>query len=273
MNAPVGFRVEDGRLVDIDPLAALGSPYAAHEIPHMAIASYLATAGAVAGIHALALLRKGPPELHRRALGLALAIAVPCALVQPLVGHFAGQRMARLQPAKLAATEGLERTQARAPLSLGPLRIPAGLSILAFNDPDAVVKGLEEFAPEDRPPALVRPAFLVMVGLGTLLAGHGAWALALLLRRRSPLDSRAFLAATVAAAPLGFVALEAGWILTEVGRQPWVVYGVIRTASTVTPAAGLGFRLVVFTSLYLVLGATVAVVLARHVRKTLERAP
>jgi cytochrome d ubiquinol oxidase subunit I len=267
MNAPSGFVVDEaGALVAVDPVAALKTPHAAHEIVHMALAAYLATGIAVAAIHALALLRSPGSGLHRKALGLALALAVPCALAQPPVGHWAGQRVAVHQPAKLAAIEQLDRTQARAPLSLGPLAVPGALSFLAFNDPDAVVAGLETWPEADRPPALVRPAFLVMVGLGTLLALHGAWAL---WWRRRALGDRRFLWATVLAGPMGFLALEAGWVVTEVGRQPWVVYGVLRTAATVTPAPGLGLRLVVFSTIYLVLGATALVVLIRHVRASL----
>lgn len=273
MNAPRGFTMAGGQVVAIDPLGALRSPFAGHEIVHGLLAAYAATGLAVAGIHAAAGLRPSLPEaaraLHRHALALALWLAVPACLVQPLVGHYAGQQVAQHQPAKLAALEQLRTTQARAPLSLGPLSLPGGLSLMAFNDLDAVVQGLDAFRPQDRPPSLVRPAFLVMVGLGTLLALHALWAVLLRLRRRPWFEERRFLLATLLVSPAGFVALQAGWIVTEVGRQPWVVYGIVRTAETVTPAPGLGFRLAVFTTIYLVLGVTVVVVLRRHVRDTL----
>ncbi len=267
MNAPVGHVVEAGRLVSIDPWAAFKTPFAFHEIVHGQLASYAATGLAVAGVHAYALLRRPQSRFHRHALTLALVMAVPTSLLQPIVGHHAGQQVAVHQPAKLAAMEQLRTTQARAPLTVGPFEIPGGLSLMAFNDPNAVVKGLDEFG-ANVPPPLVRPAFLIMVGLGTALAGYALFVAIAWLRRRPP-TGRRFWLATIAAAPAGFIALEAGWVVTEVGRQPFVVYGVLRTAATVTPAPYLGLRLFVFTSIYLLLATTVVVVLGRHVRATL----
>ncbi|MFN7134526.1 MAG: cytochrome ubiquinol oxidase subunit I, partial [Myxococcales bacterium] len=176
MNAPRGFRVENGVFVDIDPLAAMANPFAVHEVLHMAVAAYMATAFAAAALHAWALLRNPGSGLHRKALAISLGLAVPMALVQPLIGHYAGQVVAREQPVKLAAMEGLEKTQTHAPIHVGPVRIPAALSILAFNDPAAEVKGLEIVPEADRPHAVVRPAFQLMVLLGTLLAALSVWA-------------------------------------------------------------------------------------------------
>ena len=273
MNAPRGLVFTGGQLTAIDPLGALKTPFALHEIVHGSLASYAATALAVAGVHGFALLRKPDSRFHRHALGLALAMAIPTSLLQPLAGHFAGQQVATHQPAKLAAIEQLQHTQAGAPLTLGPLEIPGGLSFMAFNDFHAVVQGLDAFPPADRPPALIRPAFLLMVALGTGLAGYALWALWLLWRRRDLAQQRCFLWTTLLAAPMGFIALEAGWVVTEVGRQPFVVYGIIRTAATVTPASGLAGRMVVFALIYLVLAATVAVVLGRHIRATVAEEP
>ena len=269
MNAPSGFIVKAGKLIAIDPLAALRTPYAWHEIPHTVLAAYMATGLAVAGIHAFGLLRNSSQILHRHALVLALWVAVPCALLQPFIGHFAGQQVARFQPAKLAAVEGLQVTQARAPLSLGPIVIPGGLSFLAYNDFNATVVGLQAFAPEDRPHPAVRWSFLVMVATGSLLALLAAWAALVLWRSKPWQTQRLFLWCVVFAAPLGFVALEAGWMVTELGRQPWVIYGVLRTAKAVTPVGRLGLRIIVFTLVYLILAVTVAAVLRRHVRQTI----
>jgi cytochrome bd ubiquinol oxidase subunit I len=273
MNAPLGFTVKDGQLSNIDPLAALKTPFALHEILHGTMASYAATGLAVAGVHAFALLRAPKSRFHAHGLTLALVLAVPSSLVQPFLGHLAGHQVAHHQPAKLAAIEQLETTRARAPLSLGPIEIPGGLSFLAFNDPDAVVKGLDAFPPEDLPPKLVRPAFLIMVALGTALAGYALWVAFLWWRRAVLADRRRFLLATMLAAPLGFIALEAGWIVTEVGRQPFVVYGVVRTAATVTPTPGLGLRLFVFSFIYVILAITTVAVLGRHVKATLAEEP
>jgi cytochrome d ubiquinol oxidase subunit I len=272
MNAPVGYVLEGGTLTQIDPWAALQTPYALHEILHSTLAYYAATGLAVAGVHAFALWRYPGSGFHRRALTLALCLAVPPSLLQPVVGHYAGQQVAIYQPAKLAAMEQLRETQARAPMKVGPFEIPGALSFMAFNDFDATVKGLDAFAADDVPPPLVRPMFLIMVTLGTALFGYALWALWLAWRKRALAKQRVFLVATMVAAPAGFIALEAGWILTEVGRQPWVVYGVLRTAAAVTPAPGLGLRLVLFTFIYIVLGTTVAIVLGRHVRSTLHEA-
>jgi cytochrome bd ubiquinol oxidase subunit I len=273
MNAPRGLVFTDGQLTDIDPWGALKTPFALHEILHGSLASYAATGLAVAGVHAYALLRNPGSQFHRHALTLALVLAVPSSLLQPMLGHFAGQQVAIHQPAKLAVMEQLPHTRAAAPLHVGPFEIPGGLSLMAFNDPQAVVQGLDAFAPEDRPPALIRPAFLLMVGLGTALVGYSLWAVWLWRRRRPWGQERRFLWATILAAPAGFVALEAGWIVTEVGRQPFVVYGVMRTAAAVTPAAGLEVRLIVFTAIYLVLAATLVTVLGRHIRATMVAEP
>lgn len=269
MNAPSGFVMQGTDVVAIDALAALKTPYALHELPHTLFASYMATGLAVAGIHAFGLLRPGNHDFHRRALTLALAMVIPCALIQPLIGHFAGQQVAQYQPAKLAATEGLMHTQTRAPLELGPLKIEGGLSFMAFNDWNAKVIGLADFPPEDRPSSIVRVAFLTMVGLGTLAGCYAMWA-AWLFRKRKWQTHRRFLWATLAAAPAGFIALEAGWVVTEVGRQPWVIYNVLRTANAVTPVPALGARLAVFALVYLSLGVTVAIIITRHVRLTLS---
>jgi len=273
MNAPRGFRVEAGRVVDIDPVAALGSPFAAHEIAHGLVAAYMATAMAVAAIHAWGLLKVPGAPLHRAALRLALAVAVPCALVQPVIGHAAGQAVAEHQPLKLAAMEGLERTTAGAPAHLGPIAIPGGLSLLAYNDPDALVRGLEEFPRADRPHPVVRTSFQVMLLLGSAAAG---WALLTLLlglrRRRLPDARRWWLWLTIALGPAGVIALEAGWIVTEVGRQPWAVYGVLRTGDAVTPVTGLWVPFTLFAVIYVGLAAAAALVLVRQVRQTTQEA-
>ena len=269
MNAPRGFRLESGQIVDVDPVAALGSPFAAHEIAHGLLAAYMATAMAVAAIHAWALLKVPGAPLHRAALKLALVVAIPCALAQPILGHAAGQAVAEHQPLKLAAMEGLEETQAGAPAHLGPIAIPGGLSLLAYNDPDAVVRGLEEFPPADRPHPVVRVGFQIMVLLGSAAAGWAALTIFLWLRGRRRLpEARWWLWLTAALGPAGAIALEAGWIVTEVGRQPWSVYGVLRTSDAVTPVTGLWLPFTLFAIIYLGLAAAAVLVLVRQVRQT-----
>ena len=265
MNAPRGFRVADGKFVDVDPIRAMGTPFAVHEVVHGLLAAYLATGIAVAAVHAVLRLRNPASAFHRKALSLALLMSAPAALLQPPVGHYAGQQVAIGQPAKLAAMEQLERTQARAPIRMGPIAIPGALSLLAHSDPNAVVTGLDAFAPGDRPPRAVKPLFQTMVLFGTLLAAHAVWAIWLALRRRA--WSAAFLKATVLAGPLGFLALEAGWGVTELGRQPWVIYGVLRTADSVTSMRGLVVPFTAFVLIYLFLSVAVVVLLRDQFRE------
>jgi cytochrome bd ubiquinol oxidase subunit I len=258
MNSPTGFRLDNGKIVDIDPLGALHAPFAVHQIPHTILASFMATALVVAGIHALGVLRQRNVAFHRKGLMLALAVALPATLMQPIVGHFAGEQVAEHQPLKLAAMEGLAHTQAHAPLSLGPVQIPGLLSFMAFGDFAATVQGLDAFPVEDHPPRVVRYAHLTMIGLGSAAAGYAALTLFLLVRRRRLPTERWWLLSTIALAPVGMIAMEAGWIVTEVGRQPWTIYGVLRTKDAITPVTGLMIPFVIFALVYAVLGFVVA---------------
>jgi cytochrome bd ubiquinol oxidase subunit I len=177
--------------------------------------------------------------------------------------------VAERQPVKLAAFEGLEQTTKGAPFSVGGLvEVPKMLSVLAFHDPDATVKGLEIVPPRDRPPVtIVRIAFQTMVGIGTGLAALGAWFFVVWLRRHRLPRSVWFYRAVMAAGPLAFVALIAGWVTTEVGRQPWIVYEVMRTEQAVTSSSGLAVGYVVLVLVYLGLGAAVYWLLRRLTRR------
>src|SRR4051812_1478099 len=247
MNTPVGFEAAGGRLLTVDPIAGMMNPSTAQQALHMLLAAYAATGLAVAGIHASLLLRNPRASLHRYALGIALLVGAPAALLQPLSGDFSARVVAKQQPIKLAALEGHFVTMRGAPLHIGgipdeqagvtrnALRLPKGLSLLAFHDPNAEVKGLLSFPRELWPPVLpVHLAFQAMVGLGSAMAFAAAWAL-LAMWRGSLAGSRALLRVLSVVTPFGFIATEAGWTVTEVGRQPWVVSGLIRTAESVTP--------------------------------------
>ena len=278
MNAPTGFTLVDGRITDVDPIAGMMNPMAFQQALHMTLAAYAATGFAVAGIHAFLLLLDRGNVFHRRALSVALLVGAPAALLQPLSGDRSAKAVARVQPAKLAAMEAHFETGRRAPLLIGgwpdmttgeiryAIRIPGGLSFLAFGDFDAEVKGLEEF-PRDQWPnvPIVHTAFQVMVGLGTYLALISVWAAWVAWRKREIAESRRLLLAIALAAPMGFIAIEAGWIVTEVGRQPWIIYGVMRTADAVTAMPGLVYPFVVFTLLYCFLGVIVAWLLYRQI--------
>ena len=283
MNAPTGFRWVDGRPVDIDPIAAMMNPAAFPQVLHMTLAAYAATGLVVAGIHALPLLRQPRNAFHRRALSVALLIGAPAALLQPVSGDLSARFVAHWQPVKLAAMEGHFKTERGAPLRIGgwpdeaagetryAIEIPYGLSLLAFEDPTAEVKGLLDFPRQDWPPvAIVHVAFQVMVGLGSYMALVSAAALWLMWRRRELTRHRWLLRALVLAAPMGFICAEAGWIVTEVGRQPWIIHGIMRTAEAVTPMPGLVVPFLVFTGLYAGLGVVVAWLLHQQVLRSPE---
>lgn len=278
MNAPTGFELVDGRAVNIDPIAGMMNPMAFQQTLHMTLAAYAATGFAVAGIHAFLLLFDRENAFHRRALSVALLIGAPAAVLQPVSGDLSARVVAEWQPAKLAAMEAHFETARRAPLVIGgwpdmetgetryAIRIPGGLSFLASHDVNAEVVGLNEFPRADWPNVpIVHLAFQIMVGLGTYLALVSLWAGWIALRRRDFTEHRWFLRALALAAPMGFIAIEAGWTVTEVGRQPWVIYGVLRTADAVTPMPGLIYPFVGFTLLYCFLGVIVAWLLYRQI--------
>jgi cytochrome d ubiquinol oxidase subunit I len=278
MNHPAGFDLALGRATNVNPIQAMFPDGWGSEVVHVLLSSYAATGFAVAGIHAFALLRDRRSTFHRAALGIALATAGAAALLQPVSGDFSARNAARNQPVKLAAMEGHFRTERGAPLLLGgipdadaavtrfAIPIPRGLSLLAFHDPDAEVRGLLEWPRSVWPnPLLVHLAFQVMVGLGTAMALVALLGTCLLLRHRRLPDAGWFLWAVVLAGPAGFVALEAGWMVTEWGRQPFTVWGVMRTADSVTSVPDLAIPFWGFVALYLFLGAVTATLLRRQI--------
>jgi cytochrome d ubiquinol oxidase subunit I len=278
MAHPAGFDVVLGRPAAIRPLEAMFPPGWAHEVVHVLLSCYAATGFAVAGIHAYFLRRAPGHPFHRAALGIALAVGGAAALLQPLSGDFSARELARTQPVKLAALEGHFETRRGAPLHVGglpdadarvtrwSLEIPGGLSLLAFHDPDAEVKGLSDFPRQVWPePLRVHLAFQAMVGLGTALAALALVALGLAWRARAVPGHPLFLLAVTAAGPCGFLALEAGWLVTEWGRQPFTIWGVMRTADAVTPVPHLAVAFWTFAALYLFLGAMVALLLWRQI--------
>jgi len=282
MNTPNGYQLgPDGRLAAIDPLVGMRSAAAFPEALHMLLAAYAATGLAVAGIHAVLLLRGGSHPFHVRALGIALAVGAPAAVLQPVAGDISARMVAHRQPVKLAALEGQWETERHAPLRIGgwpdasreetrwALQIPGGLSFLAFHDPAAEVKGLKAVPRRDRPPvAVVHLAFQAMVALGTAMALVSLWAGWAWWRRGDLAGERWLLRALAVLTPFGFLATEAGWTVTEVGRQPWVVQGLLRTADAVTPMPGLIVPMLFFTLLYIGLGAIVVLLIASLVRET-----
>jgi len=284
MNAPTGFRLVDGKPVDIDPIAAMMNPAAFSQTLHMTLAAYAATGFAVAGIHAFMLARNRESRFHRAALSITLVVGGVSAILQPISGDSVAKSVARTQPVKLAAFEGQFQTEQGAGFRIGgipdesagvtryAIEIPYLLSFLAYGDPHAEVKGLNEFPADRRPPvAIVHISFQIMVGCGVammLIALWAAWRYLRGRRKQTWLDSRWFLRMLVIAAPLGFIAIETGWVVTEVGRQPWIIYGVMRTSEALTPMPGLVVPFVTFTVLYFFLAAITVWLLFRQVVST-----
>ena len=285
MNTPAGFKVIDGKITNIDPIAAMLNPAAAHEVLHMTLAAFIATGFAVAAIHAFFLLRDRRNTFHRNALGIALALACISAPLQLISGDFSARSVARLQPAKLAAMEALYQTQTGAPWRLGgipddqsrttryALTIPRGLSLLVNRDANSKIIGLDQFAPNDWPNVrLVHWSFDLMILCGLALialsiaVGWLAW------KHRGVPDGKWILRTIVAAGPLGFVAIEAGWMVTELGRQPWIIYGVMRTQEAVTQMPKIAIPFVIFTLIYIFLSVALLFLLRRQFMKTDEPA-
>ena len=271
MNMPTGFRLVDGEVVDVDPWRAMFNDGAFLQFAHMWVAAFMVAGFSIAAVYAAGMLRGRRDRHHRIGFLIPFVFATIAALAQPAVGHVLGSRLAETQPAKLAAFELALETEQPAPLRIGgllingevryALDIPAVGSLIARNSFFEEVPGLEEFPIEDRPPVNVtHVAFQSMVGIGTLLA------LAVLVfwvarwRGRDLLENRWFLRLVVLSGPLAVVALEAGWVATEVGRQPWVVYGFMRTTEAAGSNSGLwwllGITLVVYGAI--TVGAVVA---------------
>ncbi len=289
MNTPTGFVYTNGKLSNIDTIQAIFNPSTPYETVHMLLACYVACGFGVAALYAISMLR-GKRDTYRRygmLLGLGMAlIATPLQIVS---GDFNARYLSFKQPAKLAAMEGVFYTSTNVPLHIGGLPIydtqtgkgqyylsidiPDGLSLLARFDPNAKITGLNEFAPQDRPnPLPVHLAFDGMVGSGFFaLAIAGLFWLLYFFRKRVIPEGRLMLLGIALSGLLSFVAVELGWMVTEEGRQPWVIYGVLRTNNAVTTAPFLDISFLIFSIIYVVLAVTMTVLLLRQARKPLPR--
>jgi cytochrome d ubiquinol oxidase subunit I len=279
MNHPVGFEVVGGEVVNPSPWKALFNSYFWHELVHMYLAGYLVAGFIVAGIYARAHLRGRRDLYHRAGLVVPLTVAALVAPVQVVVGDWAGREVAKGQPTKLAAMEGLGHTTKGAPFHfLGyyedgevkrGIEIPKLLSVLAYHDPNATVEGLDAVPVDDQPPVnVVRFAFQTMVAIGSALAALGAFYLVVWWRKGRLPRTVWFYRAVSVAGPLALVALIAGWITTEVGRQPWIVYETMRTADAVTAAGGVPVAFAVVVAVYIGLAFAVAWLLRRLARRS-----
>jgi cytochrome d ubiquinol oxidase subunit I len=285
MNHPGGFRMAaDGSVTDVHPWSALfGNRFFWHELVHMYFAAYIVVGFLLAGVYAWGKLRGRWSRYERAALAIPLTIAALAAPAQLLVGDWAAREVATQQPVKLAAFEGLQDTTKGASEHIGGwyerdtgdvkggIAIPDLLSLLAYHDPNATVRGLASVPPDDRPGPInvIRFAFQTMVGIGTLLAAVGALVLFVRWRRKRLPESVWFYRVLVLCGPLAVVALICGWIVTEVGRQPWIVYGVMRTEQAVTGADGIPVGYGVLAVVYLGLVGAVWWILRRLARAPL----
>lgn len=279
MNSPAGFDYVNGRYLNIDPIAAMFNDAWFSQALHMSLAAFVATGFAVAGVHALMILRKKNVAFHARAFRIAAVFATIAAVLQPLSGDRSAKDVAKRQPAKLAAMEAHFETRKSAPLIIGgipdmenkkvdyAIELPGFLSFLAHGDFDAEVKGLDQIPEANHPPvAITHYAFQVMIGLGSFLVLVSLLYFIALLRKKSWLDKRWLLWLFVVSIPLGYIAIEAGWTVTEVGRQPWIIYGVMRTADAVTPMPGIRYSFYLFTAVYMSLALIVTFLLYRQIR-------
>ncbi len=281
MNKPTGFDVVNGEIENVRPFEALFNGNLWHELVHMYLAGFIVAGFMVAAVYAFALLRGKTGRHYRVGLTVALTVAAVAAPAQLLVGDWAARTVAENQPTKLASLEGLYKTEAGAPLHIFGwygddevkygIEFPKLLSILAFHDPDAVVQGLDEVPTDDQPPInVVRLAFQTMVFIGSGLAAIGALFVFVWWRKRRLPRSRWFLRAVVACGPLSIVALIAGWVTTEVGRQPWIVYEIMRTEQAVTGAGGIPIGYAALVIIYLCVASIALVMLRRLGRRPLE---
>ncbi|GCE30232.1 cytochrome ubiquinol oxidase subunit I [Dictyobacter alpinus] len=283
MNTPTGFVFKNGQLTGIDSLQAIANPSTPYETVHMALACYVACGFGVAAIYAIAMLRGKRDDYHRKGLMLALAMATIATPLQIVSGDFNARYLATAQPSKLAAMEGVFKTSSHVPLHIGgipdektgtfilAIPIPDGLSLLATYSPDGVIRGLDSYPPQDRPdPVPVHLAFDGMVGSGffTLFVALVFWFLYFKRKRIIP-EHKLLLMGVALSGLLGFLAVELGWIVTEEGRQPWAIYGQLRTSEAVTTAPFLGASFLLFVLIYLILAITMTVLLLRQARTPL----
>ncbi|MFC1222967.1 cytochrome ubiquinol oxidase subunit I [Pedobacter sp. BG31] len=279
MNSPAGFDFVNGQYLNIDPIQAMFNKAWFTQALHMCLAAFTATGFAVAGVHALMILRDRNTYFHLKAFKIAAVFACIAALLQPLSGDISAKDVAKRQPAKLAAMEALYKTEKPAPLLIGgivnekdksvtgAIKIKGALSFLAHGNFKAEVKGLDQIPENEHPPvAITHYAFQIMVGIGTLLLFISLTYFFILLKKKSLIEKKWLLKLFVLAIPLGYLALEAGWVVTEVGRQPWIIYGIMRTRDAVTPMPGIAYSFYIFTAIYLSLSIIVTFLLYRQIK-------
>ena len=281
MNAPTGFTFDPltKTYSNIDPIRAMFNDAWFGQALHMTLAAFTATSIAVIGVHAYLILKKKKVTFNKKAIEMALPFFIISSLLQPLSGHYSAEDVAQRQPEKLAAMESHFKTEKGAPFILFgipdeekgevpySIKIPKLLSFLAKGDFNAEVKGLNDFPKDERPPVLLTHiSFQIMILIGSFFLGFSLLLVLFKLKRKDifkPFLLKIFFYST----PLGFLAVEAGWLVTELGRQPWIIYKVMKVNEAVTPMPGISFSLGFFTLLYVFLGIMVSWLFLRQVRK------
>src|SRR5215213_5258170 len=280
MNQPQGFSLDAaGRVVDTEPLEVLLNPATGYEVPHMILAAYMVAGFLVASIYAVGMLRGRRDRLHRMGVAIPLTIAVVATPIQIYVGDTAAREVAEDQPAKFAGLECIRETGGHQTEYLGGICTDDGVkgaigipdldSYLVGFSADTVVTGLDEVPPDQRPPAntLLHLSFDAMVGIGTALLLLGLWFAWAWWKRRDYPRTPWFLRAVAVSGAGAIVALWCGWIVTEVGRQPWIVQGYMRTSEAVTEAEGIWFAFAAVLLIYAALGTTAILVLRAMSRR------
>lgn len=279
MNSPAGFDYVNGEYINIDPIAAMFNDAWFSQALHMCIAAFVATGFAVAGVHALMILKKQSVDFHTKSFKIAAIFGTVAAVLQPISGDISAKFVAKNQPAKLAAMEAHFHTEKNAPLIIGgipntktqevdyALRIPGALSFMAHGDFNAEVTGLDKIPKENQPPiAITHYAFQLMVGIGVLLMVLSFIYFIGLWKKKKWMKAPWLLKLFVLSTPLGFIAVEAGWTVTEVGRQPWIIKDVMRTVDAVTPMPGIIYSFYIFTAVYFTLSIIVIFMLYRQIK-------
>ena len=279
MNSPAGFDYVNGQYTNIDPIKAMFNAAWFEQALHMSIAAFAATGFAVAGVHALMIVRRKNAKFHYMAFRIAIVFGAVAAILQPLSGDISAKSVAKRQPAKLAAMEAHFKTEKFSPLIIGGIpdvknkqvnyavKIPGLLSLMTYEDFNAEVTGLDRIPAQNQPPvAVTHYAFQVMVGLGMLMLALALLYFFALWKKKKWFGQNWFMKLFVAATPIGFIAVEAGWTVTEVGRQPWIIQGVMRTSEAVTPMPGIIYSFYLFTAVYVSLALVVTFMLYRQIK-------
>jgi len=283
MNQPQGFVLDAaGKVVETEPLKVLFNPAWGYEVPHMILAAYMVAGFLVASVYAVGMLRGRRDRLHRLGLLIPLTIALIATPIQLFVGDTAARSVADHQPAKFAGMECIQETGTDQTEYIGgictsdgvkgAIGIPGLDSFLVGWSTDTEVTGLEQISPDDRPPAntLLHLSFDAMVGIGTALLALGVWLAIVWWRRRDIPRTPWFLRAVAVSGVAAILALWFGWIVTEVGRQPWIVQGYMRTSEAVTDAQGIWFVFAAVILLYAALGSGAILVLRTLSRRWRE---